>query len=307
MKRDFLTLNDLSRAEIQALLARAAELKAERAAGRRGGPLAYRTLGMIFDKPSTRTRVSFEAGMNELGGSALFLSRADSQLSRNEPVSHSARVLSRYLDALVIRTFSQDHVEELARYADIPVINGLTDLYHPCQVLSDMFTVWEKKGDLRPLKIAWIGDGHNMAHSWLNAAGIMGFELILAVPEGYGPDPGILARASVRAEGSIRLVRDPAEAATGADVLNTDVWASMDQEDEAEARCKVFRPYQLNAALVAKARPDALVLHCLPAHVGEEITEEVLEGPRSVVFDQAENRMHAQKALLEALILRKLT
>lgn len=307
MKRDFLTLNDLSQAEIQALLERAAQLKADRAAGRRGGLLAYRTLGMIFDKPSTRTRVSFEAGMYEMGGSVLFLSRSDTQLSRNEPVSDSARVLSRYLDALVIRTFSQDDVEEMARYADIPVINGLTDLYHPCQVLSDMFTIREKKGDIQRLKIAWIGDGHNMAHSWINAAGIMGFDLVLAVPEGYGPDPGILARASTRAEGSIRLVRDPAEAAAGADVLNTDVWTSMDQEEEAETRRRDFRPYQINASLVARAKPDALVLHCLPAHVGEEITEDVLEGPQSVVFDQAENRMHAQKALLEALILRKLT
>jgi ornithine carbamoyltransferase len=306
MKRDFLTLNDLSRAEVQVLLNRAAQLKADRAAGRRGGSLAYRTVGMIFDKPSTRTRVSFEAGMYEMGGSVLFLSRSDTQFSRNEPVSHSARVLSRYLDALVIRTFSQNDVEEMARYADIPVINGLTDLYHPCQVLSDMFTIREKKGDIQRLKIAWIGDGHNMAHSWINAAGIMGFDLVLAVPEGYGPDPGILARASDRAEGSIRLVRDPAEAAAGADVLNTDVWTSMDQEDEAELRRRVFRPYQLNASLVARAKPDALVLHCLPAHVGEEITEDVLEGPQSVVFDQAENRMHAQKALLEALILRKL-
>ena len=307
MKRDFLTLNDLSRAEIQVLLDRAAELKADRAAGRRGGLLAYRTLGMIFDKPSTRTRVSFEVGMFEMGGSGLFLSRSDTHFSRNEPVSHSARVLSRYLDALVIRTFSQDDVEEMARYADIPVINGLTDLYHPCQVLSDMFTIRERKPDLQRLKIAWIGDGHNMAHSWINAAGIMGFDLVLAVPEGYGPDPDILARASAKAQGSIRLVRDPVEAAAGADVLNTDVWTSMDQEDEAEARRKVFRPYQLNAGLAAKAKKDALVLHCLPAHVGEEITEEVLEGPQSVVFDQAENRMHVQKALLEALILRKLT
>jgi ornithine carbamoyltransferase len=307
MKRDFLTLNDLSRAEIQVLLDRAAQLKADRAAGRRGGSLAYRTLGMIFDKPSTRTRVSFEVGMFEMGGSGLFLSRSDTQFSRNEPVSHSARVLSRYLDALVIRTFSQDDVEELARHADIPVINGLTDLYHPCQVLSDMFTIRERKPDLQRLKIAWIGDGHNMAHSWINAAGIMGFDLVLAVPEGYGPDPDILARASAKAQGSIRLVQDPVEAAAGADVLNTDVWTSMDQEDEAETRRRVFRPYQLNAGLAAQAKKDVLVLHCLPAHVGEEITEEVLEGPGSVVFDQAENRMHVQKALLEALILRKLT
>jgi len=305
MKRDFLTLNDLSQAEILALFDRAATLKTDRAAGRRGGILPHRTLGMIFDKPSTRTRVSFEAGMNELGGSALFLSRADSQLSRNEPVSHAARVLSRYLDALVIRTFAQEDIEEMARCADIPVINGLTDLYHPCQVLTDMFTVWERKGDLGRLKIAWIGDGHNMAHSWINAAGIMGFELVLAVPQGYDPNPYILERALDRSDGTIRLVRDPAEAASDADVLNTDVWTSMDQEDEVERRRRDFRPYQLNADLVAQAKPDALVLHCLPAHVGEEITEDVLEGPRSVVFDQAENRMHAQKALLEALILRE--
>jgi len=302
MKRDFLTFNDLEAPEVLALFDNAAGMKADRKIGKRGGSLAHLTVGMLFDKPSTRTRVSFEAGVNELGGAVVFLHRSETQMSRAEPVSHSARVLSRYLDALVIRTFDQTEIEEWARHASIPVINALTDEYHPCQVLCDLFTIWERKGSLDNLKAAWIGDGNNMARSWINAAAVMGFELSLAVPAGYEPHPEVLDKARNKAEKPITLTHEPAEAVQGAQVINTDVWASMGQEDEAETRADIFRPFQVNADLVSKAEPGALVLHCLPAHLGEEITEDVLEGPQSVVFDQAENRLHGQKALLEFLI-----
>ncbi|MBW2622880.1 MAG: ornithine carbamoyltransferase [Deltaproteobacteria bacterium] len=302
MKRDFLTFYDLDASEVLALLEAASRLKADRKMGKRGGSLTHRTVGMLFDKPSTRTRVSFEAGVNELGGGVVFLHRSETQMSRNEPISHSARVLSRYLDALVIRTYDQSEIEELAEYASIPVINALTDDYHPCQVLCDLFTIRERRGSLDDLKVAWIGDGNNMAHSWINAAAVMDFELALAVPKGYEPRADILETARKKTSKPITLTNDSGEAVNGASVINTDVWASMGQENEAEARADVFRPFQVNAELVAKAAPNALVLHCLPAHLGEEITEDVLEGPQSVVFDQAENRLHGQKALLEFLI-----
>lgn len=298
-KRDFLSLSDLTKSEIQAVLARAAYLKAERAAGRQQTSLAGRTLGMIFNKPSTRTRVSFQVGIYELGGRVVYMQESETQIGRHEPPSHTARVLSRYLDALIIRTFIHDDVENLARYAAIPVINALTDKSHPCQVLSDLLTVIEKKGTFDGLKVAWIGDGNNVAYSWIEAAGLMGFTLTLAVPEGYDPDPTILAAARSRSTAPIVLTRDPVEAVREAQVINTDVWASMGQETQASSRAKVFQAYQVNAALLALAAPDAIVLHCLPAHLGEEITDEVIEGAHSVVFDQAENRLHAQKALLE--------
>ncbi|MBU2552490.1 MAG: ornithine carbamoyltransferase [Proteobacteria bacterium] len=303
MKRDFLTLNDLTRTEIRTLLKSAARWKSKRAAGKIGGPLQGLTVGMIFNKPSTRTRVSFEVGIMDLSGRVVYMQGGETQLSRDEPASHTARVLSRYLDALIIRTFDHAEVEELARHAAIPVINALTDSYHPCQVLSDLFTVQERRGHLDCLKVAWVGDGNNVAHSWINAAAIMGFELALAVPEGYDPDDAVMKRALLQADMPITVTRDPIEAVTGAEVVNTDVWVSMGQEKEVEARRDVFRPYQVNAELMAHAAPGALVMHCLPAHPGEEITEDVLESEQSVVFDQAENRLHAQKALLEFLIL----
>ncbi len=303
MKRDFLTINDLNRSEVLSIFDETAKLKAERNSERAETPLSRRTVGMLFDKPSTRTRVSFEAGIYELGGSVVFLHRSETQFSRNEPISHSARVLSSYVDALVIRTFDQAELEEMAQYASIPIINALTDMYHPCQVLSDMFTVWEKKERISDLKMAWIGDGNNMAHSWINAAALMGFELALAVPEGYEPRTEILEPARIRAEKPIALTRSPEEAVNGAEVINTDVWASMGQEAEAEIRAEIFQDYQVNAELLARAAPGAIVMHCLPAHLGEEITDEVLEGPQSVVFEQAENKLHAQKALLKFLIL----
>jgi len=303
MKKNFLTINDLNRPEVLSLFKETAKLKATRRSEIAGTPLSRRTIGMLFDKPSTRTRVSFESGVYELGGSVVFLHRSETQFSRNEPISHSARVLSSYLDALIIRTYDQAELEEMAKHASIPIINALTDMYHPCQVLSDMFTVWEKKGRIDGLKVAWIGDGNNMAHSWINAAALMGFELTLAVPEGYDPRPEILERAAAKADKPITLTRNPQEAVNEAEVINTDVWASMGQEDEVETRAEVFKNYQVNADLLSRAAPEAIVLHCLPAHLGEEITEEVLEGSQSVVFEQAENKLHAQKALLKLLIL----
>lgn len=302
-KRDFLTLNDLSKDEINALIDTAAKMKAQRAAGKKGGGLAGKNVGMIFDKPSTRTRVSFQVGVYELGGQVVYMHGEHTQLSRSEPISHTARVLSRYLDAVVIRTFSHESVQEMARYADIPIINALTDDYHPCQVLSDLLTIKENKAELGGLKIAWVGDGNNMAHSWINAAAIMGFELSLAVPQGYEPDANVLAAAREKAGKPIVVTYDPVEAVKGADVVNTDVWASMGQEREAADRAKVFGGFQVNAELMAVAAEDAIVLHCLPAHLGEEITEDVFEGRQSVVFDQAENRLHAQKALMQFLML----
>jgi ornithine carbamoyltransferase len=229
----------------------------------------------------------------------------DTQISRNEPLSDTGRVLSRYVDGLVIRTFAQKDVEELARYSSIPVINGLTDDFHPCQVLADLLTILEKRGNLDNLRVAWVGDGNNVAHSWINAAAVLGFTLFLACPKEYSPNGNILKRAQSDGKGDIRLLTDPKEAVASADVLYTDVWASMGQEEEAEARKNVFRPYQINSELLAAAPSQAMVLHCLPAHRGEEITDEVMEGPQSVVFDQAENRLHLQMALLDWLICGK--
>jgi ornithine carbamoyltransferase len=256
---------------------------------------------MIFDKPSTRTRVSFEAGIAQLGGSSIYLAPGQTQMSRNEPVADTARVLSRYVDGVVVRTFAQATVEELARHSTIPVINGLTDTHHPCQVLSDLMTMEERFAHLTDLKVAWVGDGNNMANSWITAAMHLDFPLHLACPAGYGPDAALLDQA--RKEGArVYLGEDPKEAVAGALVVNTDVWASMGQEDEAADRQEIFKPYQVNSDLLKLAAPDAIVLHCLPAHRGEEITAAVLDGPQSAAWDQAENRMHFQKALLEWLL-----
>lgn len=297
--RHFLSVLDLSRDELLGLLARASALKEGREG--RDRPLVGRTLAMIFRKSSTRTRVSFEVGMHQLGGHGVFLADRDSQMGRGEPISDTARVLSGYVDAVMIRTFEQREVEELAEHARIPVINGLTDLLHPCQLLADLMTAREEfGGDLSDLRVAWIGDGNNMANSWLNAASLLGFELRLAVPEGYEPSPEILERA--RGRTSVLVTRDPREATEGAHVVTTDVWASMGQEEEAAGRIEVFRPYQVNGELMGGADPGAIFLHCLPAHRGEEVTAEVIDGPRSRVFEEAENRLHAQKALLLELL-----
>ncbi|HEX4574075.1 MAG TPA: ornithine carbamoyltransferase [Gemmatimonadales bacterium] len=297
-KRDFLAVTDFARDEILALYELARRMKA---GAYRDAPLAGKTLAMIFAKSSTRTRVSFEVGTYQLGGQALFLSARDIQLGRGEPIPDTARVLSRYVSAIMIRTFDHAEVVELARHATIPVINGLTDLSHPCQVLADLFTVREALGGWDGKRVAWVGDGNNMANSWIEAAQVLGFELRLACPEGYEPNRGIFERA--KAAGACLLVTDlPEEAVEGAHVVNTDVWASMGQETEAEARRTAFRGYTVDAALMARADPAAIFLHCLPAHRGEEVTTEVIEGPQSRVWDEAENRLHVQKALLATLI-----
>ncbi|MDF1613824.1 ornithine carbamoyltransferase [Desulfurivibrio dismutans] len=305
MARHLLSLADFSGAELVALIDRALVLKSERREGIRHRDLEGRTIALVFEKPSTRTRVSFEAAMYGLGGQVIYLSSRDTQLARNEPLKDMARVMARYVDGLVVRTFGQQIVEELARYSDVPVINALTDLHHPCQVLSDLMTVIEHKGKLDKLKVAWVGDGNNMANSWIQAAARLGFALTLACPEDYDPDMEILKAARVDAARPINLVRDPAEAVAEADVINTDVWASMGQEDEQLHRLQVFRPYQINSRLLAQADPQAIVLHCLPAHRDEEISEAVLEGPQSVVWDQAENKMHIHAAILADFIARK--
>lgn len=298
MKRDFLAIPDLQEQQLYTVLRLAHRMKAGEYRER---PLAGRTLAMIFEKSSTRTRVSFEVGAFQLGGHGLFLSARDIQLGRGEPVKDTARVLSRYVDIIMIRAYAHEGVEELARFATVPVINGLTDLLHPCQVMADVMTIQESFGDdLRPRKVAWIGDGNNMANSWLNAAWRFGFELRLACPENYRPDAGILERA--RSAANIVVTADPQEAAEGADVINTDVWTSMGQEEEAKARERAFAGYHVDEALMARAADQAIFLHCLPAHRGEEVADEVIEGARSRVWDEAENRLHVQKAIMASLL-----
>lgn len=298
MKRDFLAIPDFDRDELYAVLHLARAMKQGSYTDQ---PLRGKTLAMIFEKSSTRTRVSFEVGAYQLGGHALFLSSRDIQIGRGEPLKDTARVLSRYIDGIMIRTFAHSNVEELARYATVPVINGLTDLLHPCQVMADLQTIQENFGEnLRDRKIAWIGDGNNMANSWLNAAYMFGFELRLACPEGYQPDRDILERA--RGTADILLTTRPEEAAAGAEVINTDVWTSMGQEEETEQRKRAFAGYFVNDALMSRAAGNAIFLHCLPAHRGEEVADDVIEGNQSRVFDEAENRLHVQKALMATLM-----
>ena len=297
LHRDFLQIADFSAKEIDKLFA-LAELM--RAGKYKKKPLAGKSLAMIFMKSSTRTRVSFEVGAWQLGGHALFLSPRDVQLGRGEPIADTARVLSRMVDGIMIRTYTHSDVDELALHADVPVINGLTDLQHPCQVLADIVTVRQHLGTHEGKKIAWIGDGNNMANSWLNAAYVLGFELTLACPEGYDPDPMIFQRAASKAK--VRLVRDPAEAADKADVINTDVWASMGQEQEQAIREKAFKGYRVDASIMKRAKEDAIFLHCLPTHRGEEVAGEVIDGPQSRVWDEAENRLHIQKAIMAVLM-----
>jgi ornithine carbamoyltransferase len=295
--RDFLAIPDFSRAELLALFDLAERM-------RRGEydrkPLKGKTLAMIFMKASTRTRVSFEVGTYQLGGHALFLSPRDVQLGRGEPIADTARVLSRYVDGIMIRTFAHQDVEELARYADVPVINGLTDLLHPCQILADILTIRQHLGTYEGKKVAWIGDGNNMANSWINAAYRFGFELAIACPEGYEPADHLLARA--QKEAKITITRDPKEAIQGAHVVNTDVWASMGQEGEQKKRERDFAGYTVDQSMMRRAAPDAIFLHCLPAHRGEEVTADVIDGPQSRVWDEAENRLHIQKAIMAVLM-----
>jgi ornithine carbamoyltransferase len=295
--RDFLAIPDYSRDELLKLFALAERM---REGSYTDKPLAGKSLAMIFMKSSTRTRVSFEVGTWQLGGHALFLSPNDIQIGRGEPIPDTARVLSRYVDGIMIRTFEHSQVEELAKFATVPVINGLTDLLHPCQVLADILTVRQHLGTIDGKRIAWIGDGNNMANSWINAAYRLGFELTLACPEGYDPDPAILKRAQTVAK--VRVVRDPLEAAESADVVNTDVWTSMGQEAEQAQRVKAFAGFIVDEKLMSRAKKDAIFLHCLPAHRGEEVAPEVIDGPRSRVWDEVENRLHIQKAIMANLI-----
>jgi len=296
--RHFLTLLDLSADELRQLVQRAIELKAWNRAGRLHEPFKHRVLAMVFDKSSTRTRMSFEVGMAQLGGHAVFLSPRDTQLGRGETIEDSARVLSRMSDVIMIRTFEHEKIERFAEYSSVPVINALTDLYHPCQLLADMQTFCEHRGDILGKTVAWIGDGNNMCHSYINAARQYGFTLNIACPDGYAPDADILAAAGE----SVVIMPSALDAARGADLVTTDVWASMGQEEEQEKRARAFADYQVNAGLMQAAAPDALFMHCLPAHRGEEVAADVIDGPQSVVWDEAENRLHAQKALMELLL-----
>jgi ornithine carbamoyltransferase len=304
MKVDFVSLADFARADVESMLDDADRLKAELRAGRSTRPLVGKTLAMIFEKPSLRTRVTFETGIKQLGGASVYLAPEDIRLGARETVADIARNLSRWVDLIVARTFAHRALVELAQHATIPVINGLTDLLHPAQVLADLMTLREKRRDLSQTTVAFVGDGNNVVNSWLNAAALFGLRFRLACPPGYEPDARILAHAQAAAPGKIEVLNDPAAAARDADVLYTDVWTSMGQEAETQARRAAFSGYQLNAALLRHARPDALVMHCLPAHRGEEITADVLDGPNSVVLDQAENRLHAQKALMVWLAAR---
>lgn len=302
MKKDILTLLDLERENFELFFKRALELKKNQRKSIKKRPLAGKALGLIFDKPSTRTRLSFEVAMIQLCGASIFISSKDTQMVRNEPVRDTARVLSRYLDGLAIRTYSQDLLKEFAEFSTIPVINALTDLYHPCQVLSDLMTVIEYKGGYEGLKITWIGDGNNVSHSWINAAAVLGLNLVLACPEGYYPDTDILKTARERGHSSIIVTSDPVEAAKDADVIYTDVWASMGQESELSTRKRIFEPFQVDKELLKNASKDVIIMHCLPVHRGEEMSEEVLECSNSVVWDQSENKLHMHKAILEVLI-----
>ena len=296
--RHFLTLMDFSPSELEGLVARAIELKAKQHNGEIFEPLKNKVLGMIFEKSSTRTRISFEAGMTQFGGHAIFLSSADTQIGRGEPIEDSGRVLSSMLDGIMIRTFEHEKVELLAQYSSVPVINALTDEYHPCQLLADMQAYQEARGSIKGATVTWVGDGNNMCHSYINAARQFDFKLNIACPEGYDPQADILAAAGDR----VQIIRDPQAACRDVDLVATDVWASMGQEEEQKLREKAFANYQVNDAVMGGADSDALFMHCLPAHRGEEVSASVIDGSQSVVWNEAENRLHAQKALLEILM-----
>ena len=297
--RHFMTLMDFSPEELSALIQRAIQMKQEWKQGRVTQPLKQRTLAMIFEKSSTRTRVSFETGITQLGGHGLFLSPRDTQLGRGEPVEDSARVISRMVDMIMVRTFDHEQLVRFAEYSDVPVINALTDTYHPCQLLADIMTYVEHRGSIAGKTVTWVGDGNNMCQSWMNAARQFGFKLNIACPEGFDPDQNLLAELG----DAVEIIRDIQQAAEGADLISTDVWASMGQEEEQALRVAAFSGFQVNADVMACANDDALFMHCLPAHREEEVTAQVLEGPQSVVWDEAENRLHAQKALIETLAI----
>ena len=303
MVRHFLALHDYNEIELQGMLTLARELKKKQKQGIPHRLLEGKSVALIFEKASTRTRISFEVGVFQLGGHGLFISSANSQMGRGEPIKDTARVMARYCDGVMIRTFGQEIVEEFAQYSSVPIINGLTDLFHPCQIMADLLTVIEHKGSCVGLKFAWVGDGNNMANTWIEAAAILGFDLALACPSGYEPDAKVMAWAQAKAPGRITLTTDPKQAVSGADVINTDVWASMGQESEQKEREQAFAGYCLDDALLALAKADAMVLHCLPAHRGEEISDSVIEGKNSAVWDEAENRLHIQKAIMATLIV----
>jgi len=304
VKKDFLVIMDMTTDDIHETFRLARELKEKTKKGKKHALLEGQTLAMIFQKPSARTRVSFEVGMFQLGGHALYLAPTDIGLGKRESVADVARVLSRYNHGIMARVFGHDVVEALGRHASIPIINGLSDLVHPCQVMGDMLTILEHRGRFDGLKLAYVGDGNNLANSWINMASRIPMQLNLAVPQGYDPDETTLAKGREAGISEINLLRDPKEAVKGVDFIYTDVWASMGQEKEAEKRKKVFKDYQVNEALVAEAKPDVKVLHCLPAHRGYEITDGVMDGPHSIVFDEAENRLHIQKAIMVRLMRR---
>src|SRR3972149_1572634 len=305
MKRDFLSIGGLTTKEIESLLIRAKELKSMQKSGIEFHPLKGKNLGLLFEKQSTRTRLSFEVAIAQLGGHSIYLSPNQIQMGRGEETRDTAQVFARYLDAIVIRTYDHPMIVEWAKYSSIPVINGLTDLHHPCQILSDLLTILEKKGRVCGIRMAYIGDGNNVAHSLIEGAALMGMKIRIATPGGYEPDKAIVERGRIWAKetgASIEILEEPVAAGKDADVVYTDVWTSMGQEKEEEDRRGIFRRYQINRELMNRAKGDAIIMHCLPAHRGEEITEEMMESPKSVIFDQAENRLHMQKALLEMLM-----
>ncbi|MBC2704645.1 ornithine carbamoyltransferase [Desulfobacula sp.] len=302
MKKDLLSLLDLEKEDFETLFARAIQLKERYARGIFDKLLSGKTLGLIFDKKSTRTRVAFETAMIQLGGHPIYMSTQDTQISRNEPAKDTARVLSRYIDCLAMRTFDHALVEEFAKSSTIPVINALTDSFHPCQILSDLMTIIEHKGGYKNIRIAWVGDGNNVANSWINAASVLGLDLVVACPDDYRVNPDIIESASVKSKTDIEFTNDPKEAVKNADVVYTDVWASMGDEDELSKRIIAFKGFQVNKRLLSGAKDDVLAMHCLPAHRGEEIAEDVLEEKNSVFWDQAENKRHMHKAILESLI-----
>ena len=304
MTRHFLALHDFNEIELYGMLALARDLKEKQKQGIPHRLLDGKTVALIFEKSSTRTRVSFEVGIFQLGGHGLFMPSTTSQMGRGEPIRDTARCMARYCDGIMIRTYGQEIVEEFARFSDVPVINGLTDAFHPCQIMADLLTVIEHKRTWEGLKFAWVGDGNNMANTWIEAAAILGFELSLACPQGFEPDAKVMAWAHSRAPGLISLTTDPKVAVAGADVINTDVWASMGRESEQKEREKIFVGYCVDDALLDLAQADCIVLHCLPAHRGEEISDSVIEGKHSAVWDQAENRLHVQKAIMTSLIIR---
>ena len=302
MENNLLSLSTLDKEDFDYLLTRALELKQRHEQNISDLPLAGKTVGLIFEKPSTRTRISFEVATSQLGGASIFISSQETQMSRDEPIKDTARVLSNYLDCLVIRTYAQKIIEEFENFSTIPVINALTDLYHPCQILSDLITVVEYKGGYKGLKIAWVGDGNNVANSWINAAGILDLNLVLACPENYLPNPEIIKNALAAGKGKVEIVADPVQAVKNADVIYTDVWASMGQEEELGKKKQLFKPFQVNSKLVSMAAKDAIIMHCLPAHRGEEISDKVMEGEQSVIWDQSENKLHMHKAILETFL-----